>query len=144
MKLDSLPETIRTIIAQAGGLGTRGAFAWVGASRFKYLCARPDGEYRSSWPSRFAIADGLGTVEFDVGLAFAVNGRPGRDWGMVIAYEPDDLYTVWLAERHAGRLPDTAMLGCRRDVDCESLQWTVEDIYDRGIIEHNEGIIPLG
>ena len=47
MDLASIPETIRTIIDQAGGLGLRGAFTYVGARQFRNRCARPDGAYRS-------------------------------------------------------------------------------------------------
>ena len=52
MEPASIPETIRTIIAQAGGLGLRGAFTYLGARQFRYRCARPEGEYRSAYPSR--------------------------------------------------------------------------------------------
>ena len=34
METRSLPDTIRTIIAQAGGLGLSGAVTYVGASQF--------------------------------------------------------------------------------------------------------------
>jgi hypothetical protein len=39
MELASVPETIRTIIDQAGGLGLRGAFTYIGAHNFRYRCA---------------------------------------------------------------------------------------------------------
>jgi hypothetical protein len=42
-------------------------------------------------------------VDFEVGVRLRVNGRRGRNWLMVIAYEPDDTYTVWLVEGHAAR-----------------------------------------
>ena len=44
MKLESLPETVQAIIAQAGGLGLRGAFVCIGASAFSYRCAEAVGE----------------------------------------------------------------------------------------------------
>ena len=58
MDAASLPETIRTIIDQAGGLGLRGAFTYIGASQFCYRCAEPHGEYRSASPSRLTSENG--------------------------------------------------------------------------------------
>jgi hypothetical protein len=144
MEPASIPETIRTIIAQAGGLGLRGAFTYIGARQFRYRCARPEGEYRSAYPSRLTSEDGPPRVDFDVGLHFLVNGKPGRKWSVVIAYEPDDLYSVWLVEGHAGRKADSMVLACVRDVYCDTLQAVLEETYDRAIGEHNQGFIPLG
>lgn len=39
-----LPETVQTIIAQAGGLGLQGAFAYIGASAFSHRCAEAVGD----------------------------------------------------------------------------------------------------
>jgi hypothetical protein len=57
MKLESLPDTIRAIVSQAGGLGLRGAFVYVGAHNLTYRCPEPVGEYRSSRPSRLPCGD---------------------------------------------------------------------------------------
>ena len=144
MDLAWIPETIRTIIDQAGGLGLRGALTYVGASEFCYRCAQPEGEYRSAYASRLTSEDGPPRVDFDVGLRFLVNGKPGRKWTVVIAYEPDDTYSLWLVEGHAGRQADSTVLACVRDVYCDTLQSVIEEAYDRAIAEHNGGFIPLG
>lgn len=143
MKTESLPETVQAIIAQAGGLGLRGAFTYIGASAFSYRCAEALGEYRSSRPSRLVSEGGPPHVEYEVGLQCHVNGKPGHRWTLIIAYEPDDTYTVWLVEDHAERKPDTMVLACQRDVYCDTLQGVIEAVYDRAIQEHNQGIIPL-
>lgn len=143
MKSNHLPDTIQTILAQAGGLGLTGAFAYIGAQRFSYRCAEPHGEYRSSYPSRLNPEGGQISVDFDVGLRCRVNGQPGHDWTLIIAYEPDDTYTVWLVEGHAERQPDTLVLACHRDVYCDILQTVIEQSYDRAINERNGGFIPL-
>ena len=96
MKLESLPETVQAIIAQAGGLGLRGAFTYIGASAFSYRCAEALGEYRSSRPSRLISECGQGFIDYEVGFQCRVNGKRGRAWTLIIAYEPDDTYTVWL------------------------------------------------
>jgi hypothetical protein len=141
MKSDTAPDTIQAIIAQAGGLGLRGAFVYVGASAFSYRCAEPVGEYRSSRLSRLVSENGLALVEYEVGLQCRVNGKRGRAWTVIIAYEPDDTYTVWLVEGRRG--PGSMVLACQRDVYCDTLQSVIEAAYDRAIHEHNQGFIPL-
>ena len=94
MDAASIPETIRTIIDQAGGLGLRGAFTYIGARQFRYRCAQAEGEYRSGFRSRLTSEGGPPRVEFDVGLMARVNGKPGRAWTLIIVYEPDDTYTL--------------------------------------------------
>lgn len=137
-----VPETIRTIIDQTGGFGIHGAFAYIGAEASTYRCARLTGEYRSSRPSRLSTEDRQ--VDFEVGLSAKVNGKPGRAWTLVIAYEPDDTYAVWLVEGHAKRTPETMVLACHRDVYCDTLKSVIECAYDEAIREHNGGFIPLG
>ena len=143
MKLDSLPETVQAIIAQAGGLGLRGAFAYVGAQHFSYRCAEALGEYRSSRPSRLVSEGGQAFVDYEVGLQCRVNGKTGHLWTLIIAYEPTDVYTVWLVEGHRDRKPSEMVLACHRDVYCDTLQAVIEAVYDRAIQEHNQGFIPL-
>ncbi|HNQ89031.1 MAG TPA: hypothetical protein PKM73_10490 [Verrucomicrobiota bacterium] len=143
MKTESLPETVQAIIAQAGGLGLRGAFVYVGASAFTYRCAEPHGEYRSSRPSRLVSEGGQGFVDYEVGLQCRVNGKRGHVWTLIIAYEPNDVYTVWLVEAHRQRQPGSMVLACQRDVYCDTLQGVIEAAYDRAIQEHNQGFIPL-
>ena len=143
MKTETLPDTIQAILAQAGGLGLHGAFVYVGAQHFTYRCAEPVGEYRSSRPSRLVSEAGQGFVDYEVGLQCRVNGKPGRAWILIIAYEPDDTYSVWLVEGHKARQPDSMVLACQRDVYCDTLQSVIEAVYDRAIREHNDGFIPL-
>jgi len=143
METRLLPETIRTIIAQAGGLGLAGAFTYVGASQFTYRCAEAEREYRSSRPSRLVSEAGLGFVDYEVGLQARVNGKRGRAWTLIIAYEPDDTYTVWLVEAWRGRKAGSMVLACHRDVYCDVLPSLVESTYDEAIREHNGGFIPL-
>lgn len=143
MKTDKVPDTVQAIVAQAGGMGLKGALVYVGVRDLTYRCAEPDGEYRSSRPSRLVSKRGLGCVDFEVGVKFRVNGKPGRNWIMVIAYEPNDTYTVWLVEGHAKRQPGSMVLACHRDVYCDTLKSVIEDTYDEAIRVHNQGFIPL-
>ena len=143
MQPPSLPDTIQAILAQAGGLGLTGAFVYVGAQHFTYRCAEPRGEYRSGQPSRLIAEGGPPRVEYEVGLQCYVNGKTGHRWTLIIAYEPDDTYTVWLVESHAGRQATTMVLACHRDVYCDTLQGVIEHAYDSAIRDHNGGFIPL-
>ena len=136
-----IPETIRTIVEQAGGFGLQGAFTYTGAEAFTYRCAQMEGEYRSGRPSCLMADDRR--IDFEVGLSCRVNGKSGRDWRMIIAYEPDDTYAVWLVEGHPKRTVDTMVLACHRDVYCDTLKTTVERTYDEAIRQHNGGFIPL-
>ncbi|MCL4195819.1 MAG: hypothetical protein KJZ87_29045 [Thermoguttaceae bacterium] len=143
MKLESLPETVQAIIAQAGGLGLRGAFVYIGAQNFTFRCAEALGEYRSSRPSRVVSEGGVGFVDYEVGLQCRVNGKRGRAWTLIVAYEPTDVYTVWLVEGHRERKPSEMVLACQRDVYCDTLQGVIEATYDEAIRTHNQGFIPL-
>ena len=143
MKASKVPETIRTIIGQAGGMGLQGPFTYIGAHDFGYKCAEPEGEYRSGYMSKLVSKGGLGNVDFEVGLRFKVNGKPGKNWVMIIAYEPDDTYSVWLIEGHPERKPGSMVLACHRDVYCDMLRQVIEQTYDQAIRDHNQGFIPL-
>ena len=143
MKLESLPDTIRAIITQAGGLGLRGAFTYIGAQHFTYRCAEAVGEYRSSSTSQLKSEAGVGFIEYEVGLQCRVNGKRGRAWTLIVAYEPTDVYTVWLVEGHRDRKPSEMVLACHRDVYCDTLQGVIEAVYDQAIRDHNQGFIPL-
>jgi hypothetical protein len=143
MKPDTVPETVQAIIAQAGGLGLSGAFTYVGASQFTFRCAEIVGEYRSGRPSRLMSEAGLGFVDYEVGLQARVNGKRDRGWTLIIAYEPDDTYTVWLVEACQGRKVDSMVLACHRGVYCDVLRSVIESTYDEAIREHNGGFIPL-
>ena len=143
MKLESLPGTVQAIIAQARGLGLPGAFVYVGAHNLTYRCPEPVGEHRSGRPSRLTSEAGLGFVDYEVGLQCRVNGKRGRAWTLIVAYEPTDVYTVWLVEGHRERKPSEMVLACHRDVYCDTLQGVIEAAYDEAIRTHNQGFIPL-
>lgn len=70
---------------------------------FSYRCLEPVGEYRSSYQSRLTSEAGLGFVEYEVGLQCRVNGKRGHRWTLIVAYEPNDTYAVWLVEGRWGR-----------------------------------------
>jgi hypothetical protein len=137
------PDTIQAIVAQASGMGLRGAFVYVGAHDITYKCPEAVGECRSSHPSHLGSKRGLGCVRFEVGLRCRVNGKRGRNWLLAIAYEPNDTYTVWLVEGHAARKPETMVLACQRDVYCDTLKAVIEATYDQALRDHNQGFIPL-
>lgn len=143
MKLESLPETVQAIIAQAGGLGLGGAFVYVGAQNFTYRCAEALGEHRSSRLSRLVSEGGQGFIDYEVGLQCRGNGKRGRAWTLIVAYEPTDVYTVWLVEGHRDRKGSEMVLACQRDVYCDTLQGVIEGVYDQAIRDHNQGFIPL-
>ena len=143
MQLASLPETVQAMLTQAGGLGLQGAFVYIGAHAFTYRCAEALGEYRSSYQSRLASEAGAGFVEYEVGLQCRVNGKRSHRWTLIVAYEPNDVYSVWLVEGQRGRKPDAMVLACQRDVYCDTLQGVIEAAYDEAIRTHNQGFIPL-
>ncbi len=143
MNLQSLPDTIQVIFATACGLDIRGAFVYVGAHQLRYRCAEASGEYRSGFESRLITKNGMPDVEFDVGLQFRVNGKPRKVWTVLIAYEPNDTYTVWLYEAKGGRTADSMVLACHREVYNDMLKEVIEQTYDQAIQTHNAGFIPL-
>lgn len=136
-----LPYTIRTIIEQMGGRGISGAFVYVGASQLVHKCPQAEGEYRSGY---FSKETPEGLIDYDVGLQFSVNGKRGETWKMVVAYEPDDTYSVWIWTNKSavpGRMG--AVIEHRDDVYCDGLKDTVEHMYDQAIKERNQGFIPI-
>jgi hypothetical protein len=137
-----VPETIRTIIEQCGGMGLRGAFVYVGAQEFSYKCPNVRGECRGS-PSNITEH---GLVDYGVGLTFRVNGKRGANWRMMIAYEPDDTYSVYLWRRAYPKEEEKGLRGVvlesADDVYCDTIKSVVEQMYDRAIKEHNDGFIP--
>ena len=143
MKAKALPDTIQAIIEQAGGLGLSGAFTYVGASAFLYQCERASGECRSGTRSRLVTEKGRASEVADVFLRFRVNGKRGRCWTMLVAYEPDDTYTVWLVDYHPKRKPAETVIDRVNDVYCDTLQGVIEHVYDQAIATHNSGFIPL-
>ena len=139
----SVPYTIRTILQQMGGTGIKGALAYVGGQPSGYKCPQSDSEYRSGYRSHEDEA--TGQVVWDVGLAFRVNGKRGQQWTMIVVYEPNDTYSVWLwrllhwRERLTGKVGE--VISHQDDVYCDMLQEVVEHMYDRAIQKHNQGFI---
>src|ERR1044072_5680694 len=137
------PYTIRTIIEQMGGLGLSGAPVYCGAHQFAYKCRAVEMECRSAFRSR---ETDHGLLDYDVGLTFRVNGKRGQNWTMLVAYEPNDTYSVWLwrkgapSEQAAGKYG--VVLATRDDVYCDTLKETVERMYDEAIRKHCRGFIP--
>ena len=116
--------------------GMVGALNYVGGHElfFNHPTNGRDHECRSSFRSHFADS---GKLNYEVGLSFRVNGKPGEHWQMTIAYEPDDSYTIWLL-RNAGRRQSRAgatseVLANVEQVNGDDLQHTVESIYDEAV-----------
>lgn len=139
MKTTAPPHTITAIIEQCGrGLG--GAFCYVGAHRFAYKCTVHEGEHRGAY---FAKETPEGCLDYDVGLAFQVNGPAGQNWTMVVAYEPDDTYSVWLwrtAQERGDKRGEILLQA--HDVYGDALQPVIEAMYDQMIKKHCGGFIP--
>lgn len=138
------PYTIRTIIEQLGGTGLRGALMYVGAHSLVYKCSEMEGECRPYHRSEYVTVEDMGAcVAADVFLKFKVNGKRGQCWYQVIAYEPDDTYSVWLMRGDRKVTGTDVIIECARDVYCDSLKDVVEHMYDRAIKERNGGFINL-
>ncbi len=126
------PYTIRTMLAQLG-TGLYGGICYCGGNYFVYKHPdyNQDRECRPDTPSRFADD----RVNFDIGVSFDVNGKPGEDWKMAVTYEQDDTYSVWLWSKNG-------LLDSRDCVYWDALQSAVEQMYDKAIKKHNGGFIP--
>lgn len=125
--------------------GMVGAIHYVGGRElfFNHPPNGRDHECRSSFRSH--IADN-GRLNYEVGLSFRVRGKPGEQWQMTIAYEPDDTYTIWLL-RSPGRRQSRAgatseVVASVEQVNGDDLQHTVESIYDEALKAPRE-VIPM-
>lgn len=137
------PYTIATIIRHLGGSGLRGALVYTGARSLAYKCPQAEGECRPdrrarviSDPTTPDITYGITYVDYQVGLCFRVNGKRGQAWHIIITYEPNDTYSVFLWSKKG-------VLAARREVYCEDLKSVVESTYDDAIRKFNDGFIPL-
>lgn len=113
--------------------GMVGALDYVGGHElfFNHPTNGRDHECRSSFRSRICEN---GSLEYEVGLSFRVNGKPGENWRMTVAYEPDDTYTVWLLRDALRRqLSVSHVLASMDQVSSEDLQHAVESLYDKAI-----------
>lgn len=133
---------IRQMIDQMGGLGITGAFAYIGANQ---ICSRSRPDDSKPDPS---VVTPQGAISYQVGLQFAVNGKRGEGWKMVVAFEPSDTYTVRLWRRSTeDELKNAGVMGVildsTDDVYCDNLQRVVESMYDRAIEQYCNGFISL-
>jgi len=148
----SLPYQIEAMREQLGK-GLRGAMAYVGASKPTYTCKHETGGGNSEVTEN-------GLVSAPVALTFAVNGKRGAGWRIIVSIEASDTYTVRLwkpvnttakarmkemekaaAEGRPMKLGE--VLDESSDVYCDVLQEVVERMYDRAINEKCGGFIPL-
>ena len=88
------PYSIQNILEQLRH-GMVGALDYVGGHElfFNHPPNGRDPQCRSSFHS---YVGENGRLKYEVGLSFRVKGKPGENWRMTIAYEPDDMYTIWL------------------------------------------------
>lgn len=140
----AVPYTIRTIIEQMGGRGLRGALVYCGAHQLTYKCPPVEREAR---PGRSSTVTPEGLLDYEVGLTFRVNGKQRQHWTMLVAYEPDDTYSVYLWRKATPGEQKRGIYGAVLD-RCDDVYWedlkdVVEGMYDSAIKEHNGGFIPL-
>jgi hypothetical protein len=141
--VSELPYTISAILQQLGS-GLSGALCYVGASQLQHRCQPGDHECR---PPKRSERRADGGISWDVGLMFKVNGRRGQDWRILISYEPDDTYSVYLSRK--AKIKETreglfrVILDSASDVYCSELQRMIEVMYDKAIKEYNDGFIPI-
>lgn len=126
------PYSIQNIMEQLRH-GMVGALDYVGGHElfFNHPPNGRDHQCRSSFHSHIGENERL---KCEVGLTFRVKGKPGGNWRMTIAYEPDDTYTVWLM-RDIARQPFSMsqVLAAEDEVNSDDLQQTVESIYDEAV-----------
>ena len=140
------PYTIQYIMEQLRH-GMVGALVYVGGHDlfFNHPARGRDTECRPSFRSHL---DSSGVLKYEVGLSFRVKGRTDENWSMVVAYEPDDTYTVWLLRaclpRHrlqTGQLAE--VVNSLDNVKDDDLQHAVESVYDGAMGTLSEELIPI-
>lgn len=130
------PYTIQNIMEQLRH-GMVGALAYVGGHElfFNHPADGRDSECRSTFRSYF---DENSALKYEVGLSFRVKSKPDEGWRMVIAYEPDDTYTIWLLRdsnqhRRLHLRAKCEVILSQDDVNDDDLQNVVETLYDEAI-----------
>lgn len=135
------PYSIQHIMEQLRH-GMVGALDYVGGHEL-FFTHPPNGrdhECRSSFHSHVGEN---GSPKYEVGLSFRVNGKPGENWRMSIAYEPDDTYTVWLVrDIERRKLTMSEVLACMEQVNSDDLQHAVESIYDEAMRTPEQNFVP--
>ena len=129
-----------TMIAQMGGTGLNGAFAYTRGRNISYKCRDDD-----SKPLNSEVL-GNGLIDFEIGIQFTPN--IGRSWKMIISLEGDDTYTVRLWKPYTA--PKAAKTGLFGKVMAEAkyvyndmLKDIVESMYDEAINTHFGGFISI-
>lgn len=136
------PYSIQNIMEQLRH-GMVGALDYVGGHElfFNHPPNGRDHECRSRFRSHVGEN---GRLKYEVGLSFRVNGKPGENWRMAIAYEPDDTYSVWLmrdvARRHLS-MPE--VLASADQVGSDDLQHVVESLYDEAAKVSERNIVSV-
>lgn len=124
------------------GHGMVGALDYVGGHElfFNHPACGRDHQCHSSFHS---YVGENGRLKYEVGLTFRVRARPGENWRMTVAYEPDDSYTVWLM-RDAGPQPlsMSEVLTTRGEINSDDLQDAVESIYDAAVKTSERDLVP--
>ncbi|HXC36485.1 MAG TPA: hypothetical protein VNV43_11465 [Candidatus Acidoferrales bacterium] len=135
------PYSIQNIMEQLRH-GMVGALDYVGGHElfFKHPPGGRGHECRSSFRSHLGEN---GSLKYEVGLSFRVNGKAGEIWRMTIAYEPDDTYTVWLVRDLVCRQATLSeVLASMEQVNSDDLQHAVESIFDKAVKTPERNLVP--
>jgi hypothetical protein len=125
-------------IVNQTGRGLNGGLVYVGAKQFIGQDKDIGG---------FSTIDDHGCIVAGCYLMFQVNGKRGQNWKIIVALEPNDTYTARLwrkanaAEARQGKIG--VIIGEASDVYCDTLQGTVEEMYDAAIREFCGGLITI-
>jgi len=141
-----LPYTFSNIIQQLGGTGINGAFAYTGGRNRAYHAG--EGTDNGAYPLKMSSVKDNGTISADSYLQWDVNVKRGQVWRVIVAYEPNDTYTVRLWRMFgAQKMFKTGKVGEVLyefgEVYCDNLKSVVESTYDQAINKYNNGFINL-
>jgi len=141
-----LPYTCETMFTQIGR-GLRGGLCYVGAKNYGYTFPKDgdvSGECRPSKPSEYNTENG--TLKQEVGVQFDANVKRSQTWKFIVAYEPDDTYSVYLVKVNGankayktGKISE--LIAEFHGVYCDNLQSVIESAYDEAIRKFNQGFI---
>lgn len=142
-----IPYTIRVLIIALGVdehlNQVSGLLKHVGANTIDYNCPKYDGICKPSFHSK---ANSYGSLDFEVGCQFEVNAPKGKSheqWRMVVAFESNSTYTVYLTRAATGAEALHAIAGVVldevRDVTNAKLSDVVRSMHDRAIEKYSDG-----